>query len=383
MSGQTKPRVLHGISHFALGGAEQVALEIVRALQADFSFGVFAVRNQAPNDPQGAFLAREYAKVCEFADGGSRVPMRFGGMLTGAWGLLSAIRRFRPDALHLHTEIPESSFAVLRCLPGPHRRLPIVRTVHNSSIWFFNPPMGRWCERRLADAVCVPVSHAAREAIQVLRQQSAVHQLNAELPIIHNGIPRLTQRAPGAYQDPVRILFAGRFEHEKGADLLGKIVRTIKLAPNQSAHLTVAGEGALGPLLGETLHPAPAGWQIELRSAIPNLRESLHSYDMVWAPSRFEGHPLIALEALAARVPVIASQADGLSEALPADYPWRSPTGNAHAFAVGVTEALQATEQWPDVTARAATWMRQRFDHESMAQSYAQIYRRLAKRSAA
>ena len=79
------------------------------------------------------------------------------------------------------------------------------------------------------------VSEGAVDAMDELRSESAAGALPQPPVIIFNGVavnnePRLLDRLPG---ERVKILFAGRFENQKGVDLLPQIIRQIKLCrPN-------------------------------------------------------------------------------------------------------------------------------------------------------
>ena len=60
--------------------------------------------------------------------------------------------------------------------------------------------------------------------------------------------------------------------------------------------------------------------------------------DALAIPSRFEGLPLVALEALALGVPGVASAVDGLTDVWPVE--WRVPAGDPHALARGLAAVL-------------------------------------------
>lgn len=62
--------------------------------------------------------------------------------------------------------------------------------------------------------------------------------------------------------------------------------------------------------------------------------------DAVVIASRYEGMPLVMLEALASGVPVVSSERDGMREILPSD--WMFPPGNASALAERLEWVLQS-----------------------------------------
>ena len=95
---------------------------------------------------------------------GPRWPLRLGGMVPAGLRAGQVVRQFRPGLLHLHTEIPESTYAALAALRPGVAPGGVVRTIHNSAYWDFWPQLGRWCERRLGPSRVAAVSTAALAA---------------------------------------------------------------------------------------------------------------------------------------------------------------------------------------------------------------------------
>ena len=65
--------------------------------------------------------------------------------------------------------------------------------------------------------------------------------------------------------------------------------------------------------------------------------------DALVIPSRYEGLPLVLLQGMYFRLPVIASAVDGMADLLPPQ--WLFPTGDASAFAARLVEATSAKDQ--------------------------------------
>jgi glycosyltransferase involved in cell wall biosynthesis len=65
--------------------------------------------------------------------------------------------------------------------------------------------------------------------------------------------------------------------------------------------------------------------------------------DALVIPSRYEGFPLVMLQAMYLRLPVIASAVDGMVDTLPPH--WLFPSGDASALAARLVEAVNANEQ--------------------------------------
>ncbi|MCO5314708.1 MAG: glycosyltransferase [Solirubrobacterales bacterium] len=71
---------------------------------------------------------------------------------------------------------------------------------------------------------------------------------------------------------------------------------------------------------------------------VADIAAVLSAIDLIAIPSRFEGLPLVALEALAAGVPGVASSVDGLCDVWPAN--WRIAPGDADRLALLLLDLL-------------------------------------------
>jgi glycosyltransferase involved in cell wall biosynthesis len=131
----------------------------------------------------------------------------------------------------------------------------------------------------------------------------------------------LLEDAPSPARDPargpLRVLFAGRFDaNQKGLDWLCDRLRARRDWRGQ-LRFTFMGQGDFGPELRRlardlgSSHVCVSPWG--------DARQALNEADVLLLPSRFEGLPLIALEATHYGVPVVASDCAGVSELLP---PW-------------------------------------------------------------
>ncbi len=79
-----------------------------------------------------------------------------------------------------------------------------------------------------------------------------------------------------------------------------------------------------------------AGWS-------DNLTQVYSAIDALVIPSRYEGLPLVLLQAMYLRRPVIASAVDGMLDTLPLH--WLFPSGDASALAARLVQTLSAKEQ--------------------------------------
>ena len=370
-----RPRILQVVSYLTLGGAERVALTITRALRDEFDFSLHAVRGserQSLGDP----IARELQALGIPFSLGTNLPMRFGGMLTSGFELARVVRRVQPDLIHLHTEIPEAAYAVMAFCSPRLRAIPVVRTVHNTVFWDFFRPFARWCDRRMATAHVVGVSAGCVQTFQRLRSESGAPPPGAAPVKIYNGCPQpasLPPRRKRTESQPVEIVFGGRFELQKGTDLLPEILKRVR-PPASGAHLVLYGCGTHEPLLRQLAQTPPPGWTIEVHPPIPDFAEQLSRFDLVLMPSRYEGLGLVAVEAAMVGVPVVATNTEGLRDVFPSDYPWLAQPGDAASFAAKLQDALDQPTQWNALGEQMQNRARTMFAVDAMADGYRKTY---------
>ena len=369
-------RVLQCITRLGLGGSERVAFAIMDALRAEIDFAVFNVHGTS-GDAVGAGLQRELKATQTPWFAGTAVPIKCGGMLTGAYALAQAIRKFCPDLVHFHSEIPESCGALLAQFSPIFAQVPVVRTIHNSIYWRYWPRIGRWCDRRLVHAHVACVSAAARDEFLRYRKDSGAGQPPAEPVVIYNGVaiqPRAPRSSPHD-SDRRRVLFAGRFEMQKGTDILCRALPLVRLPANISlGELTFMGHGAQAAQVSELAANPPPGWAVTLCPPNANLTTIYAQFDLVVMPSRFEGLGLIAIEASLCGLPVVTTDVPGLREALPPDYPWRAQPNDAESLANSLSSALTKTDHWGEAVYKAQRLALARFSPEAMGDGYRQLY---------
>lgn len=372
-----QPRVLHVITHFDLGGAEEVAMALTDTLRDQFDFAVFAVLSEGAGGPVGRDMARRLADWGVPSYFGARGRFKSGGVILAALSLLRAIRRFRPDAIHVHTEIPELTLATACAMSARARRVPLLRTVHNSELWIAWQGLGRWVTGRLAHGQAVAVSRRAAEADAAI----ATRSVRPRADVIHNGVRRPTPGRPERRAGSVRVLFAGRMVLQKGADLLPDVLeRAWSLTERRDVAVTLAGAGELIEGVKTALSGRLAGWDVCVVPPLERLAERLHDYDAVLMPSRFEGFGLLALETLGAGVPLVVTIAPGLDEVLPPDYPFQAEPGDVAALGERLARIIDDPIEARVAAASFTAWPQERFSSDAMARAYASRYRALCAR---
>jgi glycosyltransferase involved in cell wall biosynthesis len=124
---------------------------------------------------------------------------------------------------------------------------------------------------------------------------------------------RLLEELGLAGSDKTLILFASRLHRQKGVDVLLTALGTLK----RSDYLClVAGTGEEKENLERMAGSLGLDDRVRFLGFRLDVPELLQRVDFMVLPSRYEGMPLIILEAMAAGCPIIATSVDGTAEVL-------------------------------------------------------------------
>jgi glycosyltransferase involved in cell wall biosynthesis len=199
-----------------------------------------------------------------------------------------------------------------RLLP---RHLPVVATLHHAvhdprvqpykslSRRLYHRHWMAPVERRLLERVdaAVAVSQfAARSARSAL--------INTPFRVIHNGVDvsRFSPMQRSAQRHVFRLLYVGAWRRLKGVDLLEAVMR--ELGPCYELHYTGGGNTHRSP------GSFPANMHDIGRLDEAGVIQAMREADALLFPSRSEGLGLVAIEAMACALPVIACNNSALPE---------------------------------------------------------------------
>lgn len=303
-------RLLVLLPSFRFGGTERQTVELAARLARRTGVTVTLAAEPRLRDalmravPQG-YAAPALIPANTGWEDGAPPEVNIARQAAEAGRLLQAVS---PDLGMVALPWPNAGLGLMRALA--QARLPRLIALH--LIWDGPAPPGLDAASAAAcapsraawAAVSAPVAARAaqlfglpREAVQVIPNASAGP------PAADRALVRTQLRAVlGLPPDAPLLLFVGRLERGKGADLLPGIA--------SGTGMTVAVAGT-GPLRQELERAAAADPSVGLR-LLGHLGDPGPWYlaaDALLLPSRMEGAPLVFLEAAAARLPVVATAA--------------------------------------------------------------------------
>ena len=362
--------ILHVVTRLGLGGAERVVETLARGSTArGHEVTVFPIAGPTDASMAGHLRDSLRASGAIVVESSPRPSARV-AVIGAVPRLVRTVARTRPGVVHLHTEIPEFAWAMASLTSQAVRRTPIVRTIHNSELWGGWGRLGGLAESRLDGAGVAAVSAAAGDAF--VRWRASVGRPARHPKLIYNGIDLTAlPSGPGSPSHPPLLGFAGRFERQKGIDILLESVALLAVG-GPPFRVAIHGAGRLEPLVAAAAERWPD--RVSVGPPIPDLSRRLGRFDAILMPSRFEGLGLLAVEAMCVGIPVLATQAPGLDEVFPPEYPGRCQPGDAAAYADLMADYLANEARWRAQAAGARQHARERFAMPSMVDAYEQLY---------
>ena len=274
----------------------------------------------------------------------ARQPGLRGLLLQGAYfleaGLLARLAR-RRGLDHLHNHFGDSSGSVTM-LAAALGGLPFSMTIHGPHV-FFERSRWRLDIKTAQAAFVVCISHFARSQVMAVTPVERWQDLH----IVHCGVD------PSAYDEPTdeagrfRVLVVGRLDKEKGLPVL---LDAAKIAHAQVPALRVdlIGDGPDRAALEDRVRKLGLDEVVRfLGSKSPAIvREELRVADLVVMSSFAEGLPVVLMEALAARTPVVSTNIMGVPELVRDRIAGRLvPPGDVDALAAAVVEMAELTPE--------------------------------------
>lgn len=232
-------------------------------------------------------------------------PARWLGVPFFAAGLVRAAASLvrEHDVIHAHW-----SFAGALCsLDTVRQTRPLVVSFHGSDLVAAGGPYARFAKRAGTRAAAVVVHSEAMRARAIAAGVNATKIL-----LLPHGVDVASYAPRRDAGQTTRLVAVGRLSIEKGFDLL--IDALVAADTTSPWSLEIVGDGPLKADLAERIDRAGLSDRVTLLGALPQslVRERLCRADALVVPSRREGFNVVALEAMAAGLPIIGTRVGAL-----------------------------------------------------------------------
>jgi len=368
-------KIFQLINSIQLGGAEIVAFNLAEYCKSntsiDFEFVVVELHQtkEAYSIEKKKELVSKNIRIICLSKASKRLSLIFGSFVLGYHML-----KEKPDIVHSHTDLPDFVLATtLRLFSILKIKKPkIVRTMHNTELWPTHNKIGKYTETAFVNDRIVAVSKAALDAYNTLRFKS---NLPASLfqQVIYNGrrVPQQKEHPFIINTEKINIAFCGRFEVQKGIDILIERIKVINKKFEGVFLFHIIGSGTYHH---EVIKLSKIESNVLVYDAIPNVAEKLYAFDFLIMPSRFEGLALISIEASYSKVPLIAAFAPGLSETLPKDWPLQFHLENENELLMVFDKISNRMYNLEALKNKVYSFVSGKFSHSGMINAYSKLY---------
>ena len=320
--------VAHLVEQLIVGGAETLAVRLANARAArSRPTRLYTLKT-------GGDLVRRIDPGVDHSDldldrGSIRRPWSFvSGTLGGRRALADRLRNDGIDVIQTH--LPEANFWGLMLTWGSP--CSVVATVHSNDEFHYGEGDGagrRALRRRAYRSICarcaavVAVSDRVRDSL--IRDLDLPDALAARVVVVPNGVAMPTavadedltdlRRDLGLAPDDRVLLGAGRLTALKNFEDLIEVTARLGKA-GVSVTTLIAGEGEQREELTATAARRGVADRVRFLGVRHDLDRLHQLADVFVLPSRWEGLPLVLLEAMAAATPVVGYRIDGTADVI-------------------------------------------------------------------
>lgn len=369
------PRILTFLHSFEPGGVERIALRLVRRWRA---LGV-----DAP-----LFLGRTDGAMRDVgADLDFITPPRGGPLIARMetlwmiWTLPKVVRRLRPDVLFCAGNTYAIVALALKALLGRDCP-PILLKVSNDldrrdqAGWFrFFYRLWLKAQGRSIDhfvGLETPMADEIRQALGVGADRVTI----IPDPALSVSLIEQLRARPRTAGEGRRFVSIARLTPQKNMALM---LRAFSRGAEPDDTLTVIGDGPERAKLESLAKDLGLGRRVIFKGYVPEPAAQLPSFDVLLLSSNYEGVPAVILEALAAGLPIIATDCSR-SMATLLDHGALGvlvPTGDESAFAQAIAAARPGSQD-----PRRSLEQARRFTLEEAAETYLATFSRLGPKAA-
>jgi glycosyltransferase involved in cell wall biosynthesis len=304
--------------------------------------------------------------------------------------LIATCRLLRNEefaAIHAHWIVPQGLVAVLaRAIT--RSSAPILCTSHGGDLYALKSAPLRWLKRwtlERCDAVTVVSEPMREEACRLGLRPDKVHVASMGAELTNTFYPR-----PEVEREPLKLLFVGRLAEKKGINHLITALPGI-LAKHPKARLVIAGEGPEEPMLRALVVRYELENKVEFAGSQPHAAiadlyrtAALAVFPFVIARGGDqEGLPLVMVEAMACKCPVIVSELPATREVVvPEKTGLLVQPGSSAEIAGAVSRLLDDSTLCHSLADAGYEYVTTAFDWQHVSERYSTLLHRMIQKRA-
>lgn len=365
----TPLRIAHAITPAPVGGLESVVHLLASAQRArGHSVHVIATLDDASREPAllNALRSAGVPVTSVIAPGRAYV---------SEWrAVAEALAHVQPSVVHTHGYRADLLVAAAARRAGATT----ITTLHGFIGGDWKLRLYENLQRRSLHRFDAVVAVSARMASDLAARVDArrLHVVPNAFNASGEGKSRVQARsALGIPGDRFELGWVGRMSWEKGPDVM---LRALAEPGAGNAHLSFIGDGADRHTVEQLAAALGVAGRVTFHGVRHDAPSLFRAFDAVVLSSRTEGTPIVLLEAMAARTPVIATSVGGIPDVVQAEHALVVPPDQPAAIAAAIAAVRADPAAASARAARAAARLHERYAVDPWVDAYDRIYRGIA-----
>lgn len=247
------------------------------------------------------------------------------------------------------------------------------------------PPVARAIRRidrasgtRFLDVEVAVSDFVAKELLQHPHARAIVRIYNGvDLSVFKPSVDRVGLNRDPMRQTPLRVGCAGRLVPEKRVD---DLLHALARADGRPITVRVAGDGPERPRLATLSQSLRVEERVEFCGWVRDMAKFWNDCDLAVVPSIMESFSMVAAEAMACGVPVLAYRTGGLPEIVRDGVSGTIVDGgDVEALARGIVGYLEHPEVRTRHSRDARRWCEERYDLRNTVEAYLELFADLTR----
>ena len=230
--------------------------------------------------------------------------------LLGFWEIKKHLKQLKPDIVHCHS----SKAGLLGRLAAKSLNLPVVFTAHG---WAFTDGVSPRKQKIYAtlERFMTKFSDHIITVSEYDRQHGFKHNVGTPelVQTIHNGVPDIKTSTSEKSSSIVRLIMVARFDDQKDQITL---IQALGLLKDKNWVMEFIGSGPTLERCKQEANKLGLKNKIKFLGQQRNVKDFLNNSDIFVLSTNYEGFPLTILEAMRAKLPVIATNVGGNNESI-------------------------------------------------------------------
>lgn len=224
--------------------------------------------------------------------------------------LIQTFRDLAPEIVHCHLYSATRIGAMAAKIAGVPK---VIETIHLEEVW--RKGLKKWL---FCSIDAINGRFFVDKYIAVSRAVSRYYQKNKWVPgtkisVIHNTTEYTGIQLKHDKKFLFRIGFLGRLVSQKGVDILIQATDILR-KDDIECHIYIGGTGPLKPDLETQVQKVGLEKNVTFLGNVSDKNKFFNNIDVFVLPSRFEGFPLVLLEAGMYKMPIVATNVSGNPE---------------------------------------------------------------------